>query len=75
MAWLAVDKDGSEHIFGYLPEKDMDVWALPEIKGESWCFTYHYVLLPDGTIKHLIGRNLTWDDEPVEFTEVVTNEQ
>lgn len=59
MAWLAVDRDGSEQIYGYLPEKDGDdVQALPEIKGESWCFTYSYVLLPEGTIKRLIGREL-----------------
>jgi hypothetical protein len=24
MAWLAVDRDGSEQIYGYLPEKDGD---------------------------------------------------
>jgi hypothetical protein len=71
MAWLAVDKDGDEHIYGYIPEKDGDVWALPEIKNESWCFTYNYVSLPDGTIKRLIGRVLAWEDEPVEFTEVM----
>jgi hypothetical protein len=30
-----------------------------------------YIIMPKGSIKRLIGRELTWDDEPVEFTEVV----
>lgn len=30
---------------------------------------YDYVELPKGTIKKLIGRELSWDDEPVELKE------
>lgn len=57
MAWLAVDKDGSEFIFDEEPERDEEVWDT-----NLW-----YIPLPEGSIKKLIGRNLTWDDEPVEI--------
>lgn len=64
MAWVAVDKDGAEAVFGLCPEKcdGDDFWSL---RLEDGC----YVNLPQGAIERLIGRPLTWDDEPVELTE------
>lgn len=63
MAWLAVDKNGTECLFKYLP-----------IRGslsEEW-FSSIYPILSDivlspGSIKALIGKDLTWKDEPVEI--------
>jgi hypothetical protein len=64
MAWLCVDKSKNEHISEDKPIRH---------KGVLWCFAFDddAVSLPKGTIKRLIGRELSWEDEPVEFTEVV----
>ena len=58
MAWLAVEKNGDEYVFDYKPYRENNYWFC-EICG---------VELPQGTIKKIIGRNLTWDDDPVEIT-------
>lgn len=59
MAWLVVDeRDNSEWIYEYKPERASSFWY--DI-GEC-------VKLPKGSIKKLIGRELTWNDEPVEVT-------
>lgn len=62
MAWLAVDKDGSEHICSTEPYRDIeDLWCI-ENTPES-----EIVRLPKGSIEKLIGRKLTWNDKPVEL--------
>ena len=59
MAWVAVHKNGNEVIFDFEPYRWNDfLW------GED---TGNYIYLPKGTIKKLIGRDLTWSDEPVEL--------
>lgn len=60
--YLAVDKDGSEIGFEKEPHKENFVgrWQMYNI---DW----GVLPLPKGTIKTLIGRELTWDDEPVEY--------
>ena len=68
---LCVDKDGTEIISGmskmervddqWLPEPyDYDDYGDPKRSDD-------YVTVPKGTIKLLIGRELTWEDEPVEW--------
>ena len=65
MAYVAVDLDGSEWVFEYCPCKE---------DGCKWGYEgYEYLKLPKGSIAKLIGRELTWDDEPVELVE--TNQQ
>lgn len=62
MAWLAVDKDGTECLFTKKPQKN--------IKDQMWCviaLNAACIELPEGSIKQLIGRDLTWDDKPVEL--------
>jgi hypothetical protein len=62
MAWLAVDVYlGYEAIYQIEPDRTMG----------GFIANSDVVYLPKGTIKRLIGRELTWEDEPVEFTEVV----
>jgi hypothetical protein len=56
MAWLA--KDACEMIFDYCPERGAIFWAEERNDG---------IELPEGSIKKLIGRDLTWNDEPVEI--------
>lgn len=59
MAWVAVDKDGAESIFTLKPSRtDHDSFA-PDFCDE--------ISLPKGSIKKLIGRDLDWNDEPVEL--------
>ncbi len=62
MAWLAVDKNGDEHVYNVKPTRDKvyKFWNVWVDEGSG-------VYLPKDSIKRLIGRELTWDDEPVEF--------
>lgn len=61
MAWVAVDKDSKEFIYDNKPDRGNE------------CFDPHRLLycfaLPKGSIKKLIGRDLDWEDNPVELKE------
>lgn len=59
MAYLACDKDGTEIIFAERPRRFRSVWIEREKTKNK------YVELPKGLIAKLIGRELTWSDEPV----------
>ena len=62
MAWVTVDYNGTERIFSD--------YAKP-IRGYYTEYLGQWVgigvVVPRGTIKKLIGRDLTWNDEPVEL--------
>lgn len=60
MAWLAVDSNGDELIFQFRPKKT-ETQYIPLYSYSMW------LVLPKGSIKKLIGINLTWEDEPVEL--------
>lgn len=61
MAWLCTDKDGMECIFEDKPHRFRNfVWAKSD-NDTTWC------PLPCGSIKKLIGYELTWENEPVEL--------
>lgn len=66
MAWLAVDYTG-EWIFNHKP----DMWIGDCAEHNYWQSQDRYgscsIQLSKGSIKKLIGRNLTWEDEPVEL--------
>jgi hypothetical protein len=65
MAYVAVDKDGNERIFDCCPYRYKHY--------TKWFYDYEdykSMNLPKGSIKKLIGRTLTWEDEPVELEEV-----
>ena len=64
MVWLACDITGTEIICNRKLERLVTGW-------NSTAWFGNFIALPKGSIKHLIGRELTWEDEPVEFTEVV----
>ena len=55
--WLAVDYDGIEKAFWHKPSK---CEKHGEWRGDR-------MVLPKGSIKKLIGRELSWNDEPVEL--------
>ena len=63
--WLAVDSDGTEKLFYKKPVRDPNnrIWTYLR-DGET------IILLPKGSIKRLIGIELSWDDESFEFLEV-----
>lgn len=84
MAWLAVDKDGSEKISSSTlcrlsevarcknilniftkngRKKWINIWSTFDDK----VFSFDGIILPKGSIQKLIGRSLTWEDEPVEL--------
>lgn len=64
MAWVATDKDGGEFIFNNRPlrRESMGEW-WPDVENMD----EDIVLLPHGTIEKLIGRQLSWEDGPVEL--------
>jgi len=64
MAWVATDKDGTEKIFPFQPYRVTDYWTC-----SMYMFLSGPIQLPKGSIKKLIGRNLTWKDEFVELKE------
>ena len=61
MPYLAVDKIGVEVIFQDKPSRVANTWCVDGFRIED------RVYLSDGTIKKLIGKDLTWEDEPVEI--------
>lgn len=89
MAWVAVDKDGTEKIFASIPTRrnqygyHVFIWGLlrnlPYTKNQrnKWAaywstdindpFPEGAIILPKGTIRKLIGRDLSWNDNPVEL--------
>jgi hypothetical protein len=72
MAWLCVDSNGAEVVFNNeISGKPVRLHfrEFDQYYG-MWSNYYDRVELPKGSIKRLIGRELTWDDEPIEFTKV-----
>ena len=62
MAWVAVNEDGRECIYQFRPKRG-DNQFIP-------LYSYSmYLVLPKGTIKKLIGRDLSWKDSAVELKE------
>ena len=61
MAWVAVGYRGKEWIYSEKPERSVvyRVW-----RTAVW---NNAVKLPKGSIKKLIGKELTWSDEPVKL--------
>lgn len=59
MAWVAVDKNGEEWIYNSEPNRCEETFAGMIGEGQ--------LELQIGSIKKLIGRELTWCDEPVEL--------
>lgn len=73
--WLVVNKDGTEYAFNNKPSKvfnrsvgELPYWAEPTKYSDENYYEYEGTEMPEGSIKKLIGRKLTWEDEPYEYT-------
>lgn len=67
MAWLCTNKDHTENICNDRPKKcdKYGYWEdLTSVEGET---VDSIIELPKGSIEKLIGKKLTWDDQPVEI--------
>ena len=63
MAYLCVDREG-EYIADNIPTRNFFEWSgWTNTDGE----TCTLISLPKGTIKKLIGREMTWEDEPIDL--------
>jgi hypothetical protein len=61
MAYLCVDRSG-EYIANNKPTRNFFEWVGGEdVYGE----TCTLITIPSGTIKKLIGKEMTWEDEPI----------
>lgn len=90
MAWLAVDKNGTEAVFRRKPKrvKATNKWndtvekfvcegkLYPNNDGYEYHKSYGSLqtikqttksILPKGSIKKLIGKNITYNDEPIKI--------
>lgn len=61
MAWVSVNKSGFEVMFEEEPIRDI-IWCVNTSNHDCSC-----IGLPEGTIEKLIGKKLTWEDEPVKL--------
>lgn len=63
MAWVCVDLEGNEFISSIKPEKNYGSIAISVNK-----FPFRELIhIQKGSIKKLIGIELSWNDEPVEL--------
>lgn len=75
MAWVAKDRDNTEYIFQNKPKCSEGYWTdevFESFDGQGGKSIFHHatdIELPKGSIKNLIGRELTWEDNPVELKE------
>lgn len=82
MAYLAVSRDNREIMFNEKPEYDRieDCWKENDGEEIVWNDYYDFdagvhredrffygIELPSGTIKKIIGKELTFKDEPIEL--------
>lgn len=67
MAWVAVDKDNTEWLYKNKPlRKSTMFYSISQGEwGEE--IEENGIELPKGSIIKLIGRDLRWEDEPVEL--------
>lgn len=77
MTWVAVNKDGTEWIFDIVPpikDKKQGKWVINE---DFNCLHPSCIYIPKGSIKKLIGKNITWSHQPVElvFEELLSSKK
>lgn len=68
MAWVAVDMFGCERVYEQKPRRFANCAWVPTRCSYADRLN-DFVTIPNGSIKKLIGRELSWKDEPVELKE------
>ena len=66
--WLAVDRDGAETISAYKPNYDGFEWDDYQFLEEEG-YVSTTIVLPTGSIKKLLGKELTLQDSPIRIEE------
>lgn len=64
--YFAVGSNGIEIASNVKPERYETTWLCLSENFAGWDDDYS-VILPKGTIKKLTGKELTWNDEPIEM--------
>lgn len=67
MGWLAVDKDSTEWLCETRPCREP--FCDDGIQDDSVWIADNQIKLPKGTIRLLSGKEMTWNDEPIELKE------
>ena len=75
MAWLCKDLDGAEWISATMPVRDEDspTWMCLS-ESNSGYDEWDAIELPEGTIKKILGRDITWYDEPINMGNYVARD-
>jgi hypothetical protein len=66
--YVAVDKDGDEVVFSDNMSASLMIMLCEKVSVLK-SGKYATKILPKGSIEKLIGKKLTWEDEPVELKE------
>ena len=73
MAYGAVDKDGQEGLYNRKPFRTDNQGDKTAEEKTHWCppeYRNWGIYVPKGSIEKLIGKKMTWEDEPVELKDV-----
>lgn len=63
MLFLAVNKNGTEIVSNLILKRFNGMWVFYLYEDDDDCT--QTVELPKGSIKKLIGKEITWNDEPI----------
>lgn len=59
MAWLTIAKDGTEYVFAEKPEYLVSL--------DYWYDEHDKIELPSGSIKKMLGKEITVSESPIEI--------
>ena len=71
--WVCVDGHGDERIFPNKPHRNFSNMNLDILWGQRWTTDSiennfkRGILLPKGTIKHLVGKEMTYNAERIKL--------
>ncbi len=72
IVFFAVNKNGDEVILDNFPVRQGEAWTDERSAHDDEYFSVEdhnsAIVLPRGTIKKMIGRSMSWEDEFVKFT-------
>lgn len=64
MAWLARDTDEILYIYSYKPIRENSLWKT---RCDNFGLESDMINLPSDADEKLIGRHISWEDEPVKI--------